>query len=186
MSNILQLGEIKWKELLMKGAAMGAVATLASMLLFEDKSLYVAGVQLKRLSLPQSQLQPRAWGLTPLVISLEVHQWLPPLHLLAQVTSRVITFFTILSTKKQVGCFIRCHARKITKKECYFFLFLVPRTQKGVFVALGVYNLPVIESSESSQKKTQAEPGIQLVRRDYNIVCKDIQQPATEAMVLEP
>jgi hypothetical protein len=37
--------EILWKELLTKGVATGVIAALAGMLLFENKSLYVAGVQ---------------------------------------------------------------------------------------------------------------------------------------------
>jgi hypothetical protein len=45
MSSVRQVGEIEWKELLTKGAATGAIAALASMLLFEEKSLYVAGMQ---------------------------------------------------------------------------------------------------------------------------------------------
>jgi hypothetical protein len=45
MSSYPQASEILWKKLLTKGVATGAIAAVAGMLLFEDKSLYVAGVQ---------------------------------------------------------------------------------------------------------------------------------------------
>jgi hypothetical protein len=45
MSSIRQVGEIEWKELLTKGAATGAIAALAGMLLFEDKALVIAGMR---------------------------------------------------------------------------------------------------------------------------------------------
>jgi hypothetical protein len=46
MSSIRQPGEVEWKELLTKGVATGTIAALAGMLLFENESIYVAGIKL--------------------------------------------------------------------------------------------------------------------------------------------
>jgi hypothetical protein len=46
MSSIRQASEIEWKELLTKSVATGAIAALASMLLFENESIPVTGIKL--------------------------------------------------------------------------------------------------------------------------------------------
>jgi hypothetical protein len=46
MSSIRQPGEVEWKELLTKGIATGVIAALAGMLLFENESIYIAGIKL--------------------------------------------------------------------------------------------------------------------------------------------
>jgi hypothetical protein len=44
MSSRPKASEVEWKELLTKGATMGAIAALAGMLLFESPSLNIAGI----------------------------------------------------------------------------------------------------------------------------------------------
>jgi hypothetical protein len=46
MSSICQASKVEWKELLTKGVTTGMIAALASMLLFENDSISVAGIKL--------------------------------------------------------------------------------------------------------------------------------------------
>jgi hypothetical protein len=98
MSSIRQAGDVEWKELLTKGAATGAIAALAVMLLFEDKTLSVAGIKL-----PGSVTM--GLGATTVFLSADLaHKYIMP-HIPANQKYEKAEFAAILIIASGAGTF---------------------------------------------------------------------------------